>query len=107
MFNIYEYHNSFTASSYLKHSFNTFHKGKPWCYYLFLDKTGHEEALFHPTIDYPSLFIDEALSQYDLKYYYNYEDIEEPNIKDFSFENEDGRIDPNFVQPKHPFIARD
>lgn len=43
------------------------------------------------------------MSEYDIKYYSHYEDIEEPDIIDFSFEKSEFDIDKNFKQQDQPF----
>lgn len=90
MFNIYDFHNSFTASSYLKHSFHsTFDK-------MNIDYNRH--------IDINSYMIDMALSYYDNQFYTHHEDIVEPEELAYSLENSDSYIDPNFSQQTPPFV---
>lgn len=91
-FNIYEYHYSFTASSQLKHSFHST-----------FDRLGSFRS--SKFTDFPSLFIEKALSEYDIKYYTHYEDIVEPKILDFSFETSEIDQDQNFKQKNPPFDA--
>ena len=91
MFNIHDFHNSFTASSNLKHSFHST-----------FDRMTHEYYRKH--FEFPSFLIERALSEYDIKYYSHYEDIVEPNITDYSFENLESTQDPNFQQNSPPFV---
>jgi len=93
LFNIYEYHNSFTASSHFKHSPHTT-----------FDKPAVSSQGF---IEIPSLLIEKALSKYDSVYYSHYEDIEEPKSLDFSLEKTQSDNDPNFCQPNPPFEVSD
>ena len=92
LFNIYDYHNSFTASSYLRHSFHSI-----------LDRLGREQSTRY--LDIPPQLIDLALSEFEIKYYANYEDLFEPNDPDYSFEYRNSLKDPNFCQTHPPFVC--
>jgi hypothetical protein len=83
LFNIHGYHNSFTASSQLKHSFHTTYNN-----------------LYSTSMDLNSVLIEKALSRYDSEYYTRYEDIEEPNISEFNI----GHLDEEWSK-KEPFSA--
>ena len=90
LFNIYDYHNSFTASSYLRHSFHST-----------LDRLGKEQSTRY--LDIPPQLIDLALSEFEINYYANYEDVYEPKDPDFSFENWDCSDNTNFNKANPPF----
>lgn len=90
LFNIYEYHNSYTASSQIKHSFHST-----------FDRISRDH--YSKYLEIPSLLIEKALSEYDIKYYSHYEDIVEPQRVDYSFEKPENYVDPNFNQPSPPF----